>query len=68
MTTQAMTFQIPPYGTATLNLPQVLTPDTFAGLESAIHRVLGEPQRGRGDESAADPGAIEFDSWSVHSR
>ena len=37
MTTQQITFSIPPYGTAILTLPEHLTPDVFARLDSAIH-------------------------------
>ncbi len=65
MTTQQLTFQIPPYGTATLTLPEMLTSDTFARLDSAIGRVLAEPQHPPGDSSGADPGSVEFDSWLV---
>lgn len=65
MATQQMTFLIPPYGTATLSLPEMLSPDAFTRLESAIGDALGEPRRGVGDLTS-DPGAIEFDSWLVH--
>lgn len=47
MTTQQMTFVLPPYGTASLTLPEHLTPDAFIRLELAIHRELGDPQRER---------------------
>ncbi|ODV05950.1 MAG: hypothetical protein ABT20_13335 [Rubrivivax sp. SCN 70-15] len=66
MATQQMTFLIPPYGTATLTLPELLTPEAFARLESAIGGVLGEPRRQLGDTATApDPGSIEFDSWVI---
>lgn len=66
MTMKQMTFLIPPYGTATLSLPELLTPDAFIRLESAIGDALGDPRRDLGDHTAADPGTIEFDSWLVH--
>lgn len=65
MTTQQTTFLIPPYGTATLSLPEMLSPDAFNRIVSAIGDALGEPRRDLGDLTA-DPGAIEFDSWLVH--
>lgn len=65
MATQQMTFLIPPYGTATLTLPELLTPEAFARLESAIGGVLGEPRQHLGDTAAPDPGSIEFDSWLI---
>ena len=65
MATQQMTFLIPPSGTATLTLPELLTPEAFARLESAIGRVLGEPRQNLGDAAAPDPGSIEFDSWLI---
>lgn len=63
MKTQQMTFSIPPYGTATLILPVLLTPDAFASLDSAISRELGEQRRELSGPSADDPGSIECDSW-----
>ena len=66
MTMQQMTFLIPPYWTATLTLPELLTPDAFSRLESAISDTLGDPRRDLGDHTATDPGSVEFDSWSVH--
>ena len=65
MTTQRLTFLIPPYGTATLMLPELLAPEVFARLDSAIGRVLGEPRQDLGDAAAAEPGSIEFDSWVI---
>jgi len=64
MATQQITFLIPPYGTATLTLPELLTPEAFASLSSAISRVLGEPHQDLG-AAAPDPGSIEFDSWLI---
>jgi hypothetical protein len=66
MTTQQITFLIPPYGTATLTLPELLTPDAFARLDSAIGEALREPRRSGGADATSDPGALEFDSWLVH--
>lgn len=63
MTTQQLTFVIPPYGTATLTLPAQLTPEAFARLDAAIGGALGEPRQDVGDAAALDPGSIEFDSW-----
>jgi hypothetical protein len=64
MTTQQLTFLLPPYGSATLTLPDRLTPETFTRLEAAIGAALGEPRRDAGAAPVArDPGAIEFDSW-----
>ena len=68
MTTQQLTFLLPPYGTATLTLPELLTPDAFARLDSAIDAALREPNQ---DDSANanpanDPAAIECDSWLPH--
>ena len=65
MTTQQITFLLPPYGTATLTLPKLLTPDAFARLDSAIGDGLREPCR-NGIDAVNDPGAIEFDSWLIH--
>lgn len=65
MNTQQLTFSIPPYGMATLTLPEMLTPDAFNRLDSAIGRVLGGPRREPGDATDTDPGSIEFDSWLV---
>jgi hypothetical protein len=66
MTTQQITFSIPPYGTATLTLPELLTPDAFARLDSAIGDALRGPCRDGNTDAANDPGAIEFDSWLIH--
>jgi hypothetical protein len=70
-TTQEITFLIPPYGTATLTLPERLSPDAYARLDSLIGVALREPCRnGSADtantDTANDPGAIEFASWLVH--
>lgn len=65
MATQQLTFLIPPYGTATLTLPELLTPEAFARLEAAIGGVLGEPRQDLGDAAPLDPGSIEFDSWLI---
>ncbi|KRB96770.1 hypothetical protein ASE11_15255 [Hydrogenophaga sp. Root209] len=65
MATQLISFLIPPYGTATLTLPDMLTPDAFARLDSAIDRALAQPQPEPAD-AAPDPGSIEFDSWLIH--
>lgn len=65
MATQQMTFLIPPYCTATMTLPDLLTPEAFARLDSAIGRALGEPRQDRGDNAAPDPGSLEFDSWLI---
>jgi hypothetical protein len=64
MTTQQLTFRIPPSGTATLTLPGQLTPEAFARLESAVGAALDE-RRPDADPATADPGSIEFDSWRV---
>ena len=66
MTTQQVTFLLPPYGTATLTLPELLTPDALARLDSAIGEALREPCRSGSADAASDPGAIEFDSWLIH--
>lgn len=66
MTTQQMTFLLPPYGTATLTLPDHLTPDAFARLDAAIGDALREPCRAASADAGQDPGAIEFDSWLPH--
>ncbi|MEO7244449.1 MAG: hypothetical protein ABIX12_04800 [Rubrivivax sp.] len=68
MTTQQITFLLPPYGTASLALPEILTPEAFARLDSAISDALREPRRDGTADAADDPGAVEFDSWSVHRR
>lgn len=65
MATQRLTFLIPPYGTATLTLPELLTTEAFARLESAIGSVLGEPRQDFGAAAALDPASIEVDSWSI---
>jgi hypothetical protein len=64
MTTQQISILIPPYGTATLTLPTMLTPDAFARLDAAIDRALGDPCQAHGD-APPDPGSIEFDSWVI---
>jgi len=64
MTTQQISILIPPYGTATLTLPAMLTPDAFARLDSAIDQALVEPRQTLG-HGAKDPGSIEFDSWVI---
>jgi hypothetical protein len=64
MTTQQISFLIPPYGTATLTLPELLTPDAFARLDSAIDQALAEPHQAPGD-AAPDLGSIEYDSWLI---
>lgn len=64
MTTQQIFILIPPYGTATLTLPAMLTPDAFARLDSAIDHALAEPSQALGD-AAPDPGSIEYDSWLI---
>ena len=65
MTTQQITFSIPPYGTAILTLPEHLTPDVFARLDSAIGDALRESCRKGSADAANDAGAVEFDSWSI---
>jgi hypothetical protein len=64
MTTQQISFLIPPYGTATLTLPELLTPDAFARLDSAIDQALAEPRQAL-DDAAPGPGSIEYDSWLI---
>ena len=66
MTTQQITFLIPPYGTATLTLPELMTPDAFARLDVAIGDALRETSRGGSADAANDPGIIEVESWLVH--
>ena len=66
MTTQQLTFLLPPYGTATLTLPELLTPDAFARLDSAIGNALREPCRDDSTNAANGPAAIEIDSWLIH--
>lgn len=67
MNTQQLTFVIPPYGTATLSLPEMLTVDDFTRLSSAVGTALGDLPRDVDERTAAtDPGSIEFDSWRVH--
>lgn len=65
MTTQQITFQLPPYGTASLTLPQLLTPDAFARLDAAISAALDEPRQADGSDPIRDPGATEYDAWRV---
>lgn len=65
MTTQELNFLIPPYGTASLQLPELLTPDAFIRLEAAVRAALGEPGPAPGATPATDPGRVEFDSWSA---
>lgn len=66
LTTQQITFLIPPYGTATLTLPELLTPDAFARLDSAVGDALRSPPHKGSANAADDPGAIEFASWLIH--
>lgn len=65
MMTQQVTFQLPPHGTATLSLPEVLTSDAFARLDAAIGEALRERRLDGSGDAFADPGAVEFDSWLV---
>ena len=66
MTTQSISILLPPYGSATLTLPEVLTPDAFARLDKAIGDALREPRPAASPAAARDPAAIEFDSWLPH--
>ena len=67
MATRQMNFPLPPYGPASLTLPELLTPDAFARrLDAAIGAALSEPRRNGSADAANDPGAIEFDSWLIH--
>ena len=65
MATQQITFLIPPYCTATLTLPELLTPEQFARLDSAINHVLGTSRQDLGDAAAPNPGSSEVDSWLI---
>ncbi len=65
MTTQQMTFLLPPYGNATLTLPRLLTPDAFARLDSAVCEALRQPCQDGDADAASDPGALEYDSWVI---
>ncbi len=64
MNTQRISFLIPPYGTATLTLPELLTTDAFARLDAAVDQALGNPMPAPATV-ATDPGAIEYDSWRL---
>ncbi len=64
MNTQRISILIPPYGTATLTLPELLTTDAFARLDAAVDQALGN-LRPAPAEVATDPGAIEYDSWRL---
>ncbi|MDP2018596.1 hypothetical protein [Hydrogenophaga sp.] len=66
MNTQQMTFVIPPYGTATLSLPEMLTVDAFTRLTTAVSAALGDACPNGDERTATDPGSIEFDSWRVN--
>lgn len=68
MTTQQVTFQLPPYGTASLTLSETLTPEAYARLDAAIDDALGDPHpHGYANANAAiHPGAVEFASWLIH--
>ncbi|MBE2263545.1 MAG: hypothetical protein IAE92_12435 [Burkholderiaceae bacterium] len=67
MKMQQMTFLLPPYGTATLQFPEVLTSEKFARLESAVASAIREPLlHGGASVATDDPGTIEFDSWLTH--
>lgn len=64
MNTQRISVLIPPYGTATLTLPELMTSEAFARLDAAIDQALGAPNTGPA-EAAKDPGAIEYESWRL---
>lgn len=66
MNTQQMTFVIPPYGTATLCLPEMLTVDDFTRLTTAVSTALGDVPPDADARIATDPGAVEFDSWRAN--
>jgi hypothetical protein len=57
MATQQISFLIPPYGTATLSLPELLTPDAFARLDSrpSIRRSLSRAWRSVTPPRTRDP-------------
>lgn len=65
MTTQQITFLLPPYGSATLTLPELLTPAVFACLDLAIGNALRESCPSGITDAANNPGAIEVDSWLI---
>ena len=66
MTTQSISILLPPYGSATLTLPEFLTPDAFARLDKAIGDALREPRPAASAAVGPDPATIEFDSWLTH--
>lgn len=66
MNTQEIRFQIPPYGSAQLSLPELLSVDGFQRLQAAVGAIAGGPPKGQAPAAAADPGAVEFDSWLAH--
>ena len=66
MTTQQITFLLPPLRDRNLDAAQALEPDAFARLDSAIGDGLREPCRNGIADAANDPRAIEFDSWLIH--
>jgi hypothetical protein len=69
MSTQHISFVLPPYGTATLALPEVLTPEAFARLDAAVGSALQEPSlcgsvhTAHTTHPANDPGTLEVASW-----
>lgn len=66
MTTQQVTFLLPPYASAALTPPEFLTPDAFGRLDSAIGEALREPGRGGSTDATSAPGTIEYDSGLIH--
>lgn len=66
MTLQQTTLPIPNCAPAMLTLPDPLTLDSIGRIEEAIgslFRMFRKDLRGSAD---ADPGAIEYDSWSIN--
>ena len=63
MTPRQTTFSVPEGGAATLTLPPTLTLESMSRLESELGRLFRMLRKDLSGPAAADPGAIEFDSW-----
>ncbi len=57
------TFSVLEGGVATLTLPEPLTLESMSRLENEIGSLFRMLRKDFSGPAAADPGAIEFDSW-----
>lgn len=66
MTLQKTTLAIPDCAPATLTLPDPLTLDSIGRIEEAIGSLFRMFRKDLRGSAEGDPGAIEYDSWSIN--